>query len=46
MAKWKTISKKKVSKPAPAETYIDPVTGYKITVCKPVAAPKIRTANC
>lgn len=56
MAKWKTTTKAELERKAtkgskarattPAEFYIDPVTGYKITVCKPVASPKLRTANC
>ena len=46
MAKWKTVSKKKAVKEEPKEFYIDPVTGYKVQVCKPAPAPKLRTANC
>jgi len=48
MAKWKTITPKKTSKKQEAEKVyvIDPVTGYKIQMCKPGPAPKLRTANC
>lgn len=47
MAKWKTVSKKATSKKEEVkEYYIDPVTGYKIQLCKPGPATKLRTANC
>ena len=48
MAKWKTITPKKATKKETEQKVyvIDPVTGYKIEMCKPGPQPKLRTANC
>lgn len=46
MAKWKKVAKKESKKAEPMEFYIDPVSGLKIQVCKPMPDPKKVTARC